>query len=330
MVAGCYYFYALNSFHVGTLSWDILLVTLFLMCVTGYHSDYFSVDSLLRKDEFAFRTKRPYFIQRLLQFQIGFTFFYTAIVKIYPRGNWLTDNPIHYIMNYPPSGTTKWFLIRDYLMTRPDLCYAIGIFVIVTEFLMIFLLFWRKTRISAIYLGIIFHITLILTLDVPATFFFLFPPMLLLFINPDHLLNWIEEKRKRSASGQKYQLIYDGQCRFCMNSVHKLKIMDVFDAITYIDLHAIDNLSSLHPQLDKQKALSQLQLIDRFGNLSGGFHAIRKLCFVCPMMLPLSLIFYFPGMGVIGPVLYKIVAKNRYIFHFNKTCRTHTCFHKKS
>ena len=25
----CYYFYALNSFHVGTLSWDILLVTMF-------------------------------------------------------------------------------------------------------------------------------------------------------------------------------------------------------------------------------------------------------------------------------------------------------------
>src|SRR3989338_7146920 len=34
MTLSCYYFYALNSFHIGTLSWDILLVTLFLMCLT--------------------------------------------------------------------------------------------------------------------------------------------------------------------------------------------------------------------------------------------------------------------------------------------------------
>ena len=50
-----------------------------------------------------------------------------------------------------------------------------GVSIIVIEFLMIFLLFCRKTRMSAVYAGIFFHIVLILTLDVPATFFFLFP-----------------------------------------------------------------------------------------------------------------------------------------------------------
>jgi len=34
-------FYALNEFHIGTLSWDILLVTLFLMCVSPYHGIIF-------------------------------------------------------------------------------------------------------------------------------------------------------------------------------------------------------------------------------------------------------------------------------------------------
>src|ERR1700679_3476888 len=46
MTGCCYYFSALNCFHIGTLPWDILLVTLFLMCITSYHGDYFSVDSL--------------------------------------------------------------------------------------------------------------------------------------------------------------------------------------------------------------------------------------------------------------------------------------------
>ena len=61
MTACCYYFYALNDFHIGTLSWDILLVTLFLMCVTPYHGDYFSVDALRRGDIDAWRRPSAFF-----------------------------------------------------------------------------------------------------------------------------------------------------------------------------------------------------------------------------------------------------------------------------
>ena len=211
MTLSCYYLYALNSFAMATLTWDILLVTLFLMCITPYHGDYFSVDCLLRRDKDAFKRRRPFFLQRLLQMQIGFTYFYTALYKIYPEGNWITDNPIYYIMNYPPEGTTKYFILRDFLMHQPQICYVIGIMIIIVEILMVFLLFYPRTRISAIYLGCIFHITLVLTLDVPATFFFLFPPQLLLFIHPDHIIQWIEQKRLYNQStARRSQLIYDG------------------------------------------------------------------------------------------------------------------------
>ena len=64
MTTSCYYFYALNCFHIGTLSWDILLVTLFLMCVTPYHGDYFSIDALRRKDPNGWGRTRPFFIPR--------------------------------------------------------------------------------------------------------------------------------------------------------------------------------------------------------------------------------------------------------------------------
>lgn len=49
VLAGCYYFYALNALHIGTLSYDILLVTLVLVAVTPYPGDYFSLDALLHK-----------------------------------------------------------------------------------------------------------------------------------------------------------------------------------------------------------------------------------------------------------------------------------------
>ena len=190
MTCVCYYFYALNAFHIGTLSWDILLVTLFLMCVTGYHGDHYSVDAWLRKKCGVRASKRPFFIQRLLQMQIAQTYFYTALYKITAKGNWLHDNPMYYLYNYPPEGVTKQFLFRSFLAACPSLCYFLGIAVVIVELSAPFLLFERRTRNLGIFLGCFFHIMLVVTLHVPTIFFFLFLPQLFLFLNPDK----IEEK----------------------------------------------------------------------------------------------------------------------------------------
>ena len=326
MTATCYYFYALNAFYIGTLSWDILLVTLFLMCLTSYHGDYFSVDCLRRGGTLAYRRQRPFFIQRLLQLQIGFTYFYTALCKISSEGNWFSGNPVYYLMHYPPAGVTKYFLLRDFLAQHPQLCYAIGVAIVTCEIIFVFLLFYRPTRITAIYLGFIFHITLILTLDVPAIFFFLFPPQLLLFIDPRTVIGWIERKRLYNQSRQRSQIVYDGNCGFCRHSLNQLKIMDMFDVFEPVDFHRLDDPALVHLQLTQKTAASQLHLIEPDGRSYGGFEAFRRMCFNLPMCYPLVLILHFPGMGLVGPCIYRWVAQNRYLFHSNITCKSNACF----
>lgn len=309
-----YYFYALNSFHVGTLSWDILLVTLFLMCLVPYHGDYFSVDCLLKEGR-GYKKKRPYFIQRLLQFQIGFTFFYTALWKMYPQGNWLNQNPVFYLMHKPPAGVTKWFLLRDFLKTQPELCYWIGIAIIVSELIIMFLLFWPRSRVSALYMGVFFHIVLILTLDVPATFFFLFPAQLLLFINPERILSWIDEKQQFNKSAQQRpRILYDGQCGFCRRSIKGIQTMDMFEKYVYLNFRQFDDPTQVHPGLTKDACERQIILVDTLNNLHGGFFVFRKLCVSMPMMYPLFCVFYFPGTEIIGPIVYQWVARNRFRF----------------
>lgn len=331
MTVCCYYFYALNMFFIGTLSWDILLVTLFLMCLTPYHGDYFSVDSLFSRHPQPFERRRPFFIQRLLQIQIASTFFYTALYKITAQGNWLSGNPIFYLMNAPASGVVKHFLLKEWLAMHPQLCYAIGIFVVVMELLLGFLLFYPKTRISAIYLGVVFHILLILTLDVPAIFFFLFPAQFLLFIDPQRILEWIKDRRAYHASAPRPKLVYDGHCGFCRASVRQLQVMDLFNRVEYVDFQTHLELTSLHPQLDKQKAASQIHLVEgghlpERKKLYGGFFVFRRLCFLMPMLYPAIFIFYAPGSGVFGPLVYGWIAKNRYLLHFNRTCSGNSCF----
>lgn len=196
---GCYYFYARNSLHVGTLSWDILLVTLFLALLTDYLGDSFSLDSARRQDPEPFRRKRPFFLQRLLQLQIASTYFYTGLHKITAGGNWLLENPYYYLMHDPPTGVMKSFPFRDFLAASPQLCYALGLACIAWEITLPLWLFWRKTRPWAVAAAILFQFWLLITMHVPTIFFFLFPPQLLLFIDPEKLVSWLDSRRAARA-----------------------------------------------------------------------------------------------------------------------------------
>ena len=325
MDLSCYYFYALNALHIGTLSFDILLVTLSLMCATGDHGDWLSVDSFLRGDPLAYKRPRPFFIQRLLQLQIVWTFWYTALSKITIGGNWLTDNPYYYLMHYPPSGAVRNFPFRDVLGQHPALCYAMGIGVLMFEFSIPVLLFIRKTRPIGLASGILFHLLLLATLHVPTIFFFLFPPQLLLFVEPETVVRWIERRRARWAGRGRERLLYDGGCGFCLASVKRLAVLDVFGRVELIDFHSVAALAALHPDLTPQKCHSRMQLVEPSGRLSEGFLAFRRLCLKLPLFFPIVPLLYLPGAGWVGQRAYDGVARRRFLFHSSRLCETNQC-----
>ncbi|MBI4341230.1 MAG: hypothetical protein HY598_02990, partial [Candidatus Omnitrophica bacterium] len=133
LTLACYYFYALNNYHIGTLSFDILLVTLVLMCATGYHGDFLSIDSLRRGKPHAYKRLRPFFVQRLLQLQLAWTYWHTVLNKFTGGGNWIADNPYYYLMHYPAIGVVREFPLRGWLGQHPTLCYWLGIVLLVFE-----------------------------------------------------------------------------------------------------------------------------------------------------------------------------------------------------
>jgi len=303
MTMCCYYFYALNSFHIGTLSWDILLVTLFLMCITPYHGDYFSIDTLGRGDLEAWQRRRPFFIQRLLQLQIASTFFFAALYKVTGEGNWITGNPIYYLMNYPAQGVTKHFLLKEWMSVHPAFCYVVGLLIVASEISLPFLLFIPKTRRVGICMGFFFHVLLVLTLDVPSIFIFLFPAQMLLFIHPQRIIDWIMTKRRINALSPRGKLLFDGDCGFCRASVRLLQVMDLWGKFEYAPGH---------------KGMSEMVLEAADGKIYGGFFAFRQLVWSVPMLYGMIPVVYFPGSGIVGPWVYRWIARNRHllpVFH---------------
>ncbi len=314
MTAGLYYFYAMNSLHIGTLSFDILLVTVFLMLITPYPGDYFSVDALRRPNRFAYKRERPYFVQRLLQIQIASVFLYTCLGKWTAGGNWLSENPFYFLCNSPdtnPLSVVKDYPLRSYFAGCPRLCYSLGATLLIFEFLLPFLLFVRKTRLFAIGMGIAFHAMLVITLHVPTLFFFQFPPQLLLFADPRGITQWIDKRRARHRALGRAALIYDGDCGFCRASLRPVMAMDMFGVLKKVNYHTVQDLSGLHAQLTRELCHSQMYLLETDGRLYGGYAAFRRLTLRLPMLWPLAPLAYFPGMTLPGNWAYRWVARNR-------------------
>jgi predicted DCC family thiol-disulfide oxidoreductase YuxK len=325
MTLSCYYFYALNNYHIGTLSFDILLVTLFLMCVTGYHGDFLSLDSLRRGDVRSYKRLRPFFLQRLLQLQLAWTFWYTALSKITAGGNWITGNPYYALMHYPSIGVMRDFPLRSWLAQQPGLCYNLGVALLVLEFSLPFLWFLPQTRTVGITLGIAFQVMLWATMHVPTIFLFLFPAMMLLFIQPTVLVQWIEARQARHAAQDRAVLFYDGQCGFCLESVKRLRVLDLFGWVDPLDFHAQPDLSRLHRELTPERCRSEMVLLEPNGTLSGGFDAFARLSRRLPLLWWCAPFVYLPGARWVGTRVYRWVALNRYLLHRNAVCATNQC-----
>lgn len=325
MTLCCYYFYALNSFQIGTLSFDILLVTLVLMCVTDYHSDFLSFDGLARGKAASYKRMRPFFVQRLLQLQLASTFWYTALNKITAGGNWLTGHPYWSLMCSPPASVVRQFPLRGWLAQHPAACHELGVGCLLFEFVLPVLWFIPRTRVAGIILGILFHLMLWVTLHVPTIFLFLFPPMMLLFIAPETLVAWIERRQEANATAGRAVLLYDGNCGFCLASIKRLRVLDLFGWIDPLNFHSQPNLASLNPLLTPERCRSEMVLLEPNGRLSGGFDALARMAPRMPLLWPLAPLVRVPGAQWVGSRIYRWVAAHRYLLHRNPVCVSNQC-----
>ena len=87
--------------------------------------------------------------------------------------------------------------------------------------------------------------------------------------------------------------------------------MDLFAAYRYQPFQNTQNVSYLNPRLTQEKVSRQIYLVESSEKLFGGFDVFKRISFSMPMLYPFIFLFYFPGMGLLGPCLYRFVAKIR-------------------
>ena len=105
-------------------------------------------------------------------------------------------------------------------------------------------------------------------------------------------------------------IIFDGQCRFCVRSLLVVRALDIRGALRFHDGNRAETLE-LFPELGVAELAEAMYAIVRGEPPYRGFYAFRRVLWFSPLMWPLIPLFYFPGVSFFGERIYNWVAKNR-------------------
>lgn len=181
-----------RNFLVDNSGDDLMRINFFFLMFTNAGAAY-SVDKWMRVKrglESAKLTPISPWVQRLLQIQLAYLYFDTWQLKLLGAG-WRDGTAMYYALNYIELRRfdMKWFFY--YLWQIKFMTYA----VMVGEFGLAFLIWFRKFRYPLIAIGIILHEGINLTMQFPV-FQYVMIASLLNFVYPEDTERWIAKARQ--------------------------------------------------------------------------------------------------------------------------------------
>jgi predicted DCC family thiol-disulfide oxidoreductase YuxK len=128
-------------------------------------------------------------------------------------------------------------------------------------------------------------------------------------------------------------VIYDGHCEFCKAQVQKLLFWDCQAKLSYLSLHDPE-VARRWPDVDHDRLLQEMLIIDRQRRRHWGPEAIRYLTHRLRRLWWAAWVFYIPGVMFVWRRIYRWVARNRYRLsgkRGGKACASGACeLHFKS
>ena len=106
--------------------------------------------------------------------------------------------------------------------------------------------------------------------------------------------------------------IYDSNCAICQTTRVIMQKLDWRLQIEFLDLHAHEVVQRRFPNLADRDLMGAMHVVDSNQTVYSGFAGIMQLLKAVPLGIPFWLIFRLPGLGRLGPAVYRWVANHRY------------------
>ena len=118
-----------------------------------------------------------------------------------------------------------------------------------------------------------------------------------------------------------YTVIFDASCGFCQQQVRWLRSLDWRKCLRFVpnDDPAVVKLA---PAVTAADLAAAIQLVLPTGEVRSGAHAFRTIALRVPLLVPLALLLWVPGMLWVGERVYGLIARNRYVLSRWLGCQT--------
>ena len=106
-------------------------------------------------------------------------------------------------------------------------------------------------------------------------------------------------------------VLYDSGCPLCTFQMRVLTWLDWFNAISLLPISS-DKAAEIAPNLTREDLLEAIHCVTPEGDIHRGARCIRFVGMRMPLLIPLSLILWFPGVIWIAEKVYMWISRNRY------------------
>lgn len=299
--------------HCGLVPWYCLVMLCFTRCGDG-----FSLDRLVRlwRNQPVARSDEPTRYYAWCRFAV-----WTMVVMPYVlagmsklgNGGWLwwkgenlqsilyTDAlrpglSNHNLIFELPWLTTGWFTF-------------FGLVTIAQELGMFLVLFSRRIRLILPVLVALMHKGIDILMQIH---FWDLVWIQLIFYDFSPLRRWIGGRLERARGN--IVVLYDGACPMCQSCARVLGAIDLFGRLNLTDFRKADiaGFNSAHQTaLTPAMIEKEMFAVSRTG-ASGGYFAWRKIAMAAPLLWPVGLLMWLPGVSQIGQWVYARVAASRF------------------
>ena len=111
----------------------------------------------------------------------------------------------------------------------------------------------------------------------------------------------------------RHSVLYDGECPMCIFQMKVLRWLDWFGALTLVPL-SDPRVPEIAPQLRREDLLEAIHCVTPEGCVYRGARAIRFLGLRLPLLVPVALFLWIPGVIVPAEILYRWVSRRRLLF----------------
>jgi predicted DCC family thiol-disulfide oxidoreductase YuxK len=107
-------------------------------------------------------------------------------------------------------------------------------------------------------------------------------------------------------------ILYDGECPMCVFQMKVLSWLDWFGVLALVPL-SDPRAQEIAPQLTREDLLEAIHCVAPQGRIYRGARAIRFVGLRLPLLIPVALFMWIPGVILIAEVIYRWVSRHRLV-----------------